>query len=265
MADGRPIAFLDSGVGGLPYLQWIRSRYPDESYVYLADNAFFPYGTRASASLKRIVVDRVGSLIREYRPKIVVVACNTASVVALATLRETFDVPFVGVVPAVKPAALRSRVGRIGLLATNGTISDAYTDGLIEEFAASCLVTRIGDGRIVEFIENCFIDSSRATRREILSGAVDQMRKAGIDTLVIGCTHFIFIEDDLREALKGEVAIVDSRDGVGRQIIRILGRIGPATDSQSDAVLLTTSPAEEERFVRFAALFDLRFGGALGN
>jgi glutamate racemase len=265
MVDSRPIAFLDSGVGGLPYLEWVRSRYPDEHYIYLADNALFPYGTKASDSLRSIIVDRVGNLIRAYGPKIIVVACNTASVVALATLRRTFGVPFVGVVPAVKPAALRSKVGRIGLLATNGTISDAYTDGLIEEFAASCTVTRIGDGCIVEFIENRFVDSDRETRLSALSGAIDRMKQAGIDTLVIGCTHFIYIEDDLREALNGEVTIVDSRDGVGRQIIKILKRTGLNNKGDSTAMLLTTSTADEVKFTQFAELFDLRFGGALGD
>ncbi len=265
MTDSRPIGFLDSGVGGLPYLNWVQSRLPNEHYIYVADNARFPYGTRPADELKSIVVNRVGRLIAEFNPKSIVLACNTASVVALTVLRETFDVPFVGVVPAVKPAALRSKAGRIGLLATNGTITDAYTDALIKEFASSCTVTRIGDGGIVEFIENRFAESDRGFRLGVLSGAIDRMKSAGIDTLVIGCTHFIYIEDDLREALNDEVLIVDSRDGVGRQIAKILNDIGFNTGPVSSPILLTTSSSDRDKFANFSELFGLRFGGVLGG
>jgi glutamate racemase len=194
-----------------------------------------------------------------------VVACNTASVVALSALREAFDLPFVGVVPAVKPAAALSKAKRIGLLATNGTVSDSYTEGLINDFASSCAVTRIGDGSIVEFIEGRYFDADESARREALAGAIDRIRGAEIDTLVIGCTHFVYIVDDLRKALLNRVKIVDSRDGVGRQILRVVDQVGRSSDDSPDSVLFTTANGDEQRFSEYADRFGLRYAGVLGG
>jgi glutamate racemase len=252
-------------VGGLPYLEWVRGKIPLESHVYLADNEAFPYGEKSADELKRIVVERVGRLIRHHRPKVIVVACNTASVAALSELRDTFETPFVGVVPAVKPAALYSRAGKIGLLATNGTVSDRYTDRLIDDFASSCSVTRIADGSIVRFVEERFVRSTPADRLQAISAVVDRIKTAGVDTLVIGCTHFVYIEDDLRSALSGSVEIVDSLEGVGKQIIRRVSEAGLHGDGPHRASLLTTSPRNHDRFAAFAQRFGLVFDGTLGG
>ena len=263
MSMCNPIVFLDSGVGGLPYLKQVREILPRESYVYVADNAEFPYGEKQAEEVRSVVVERVRLIEHVFDPKTVVIACNTASVAALSVLRESFDFPFVGVVPAVKPAAEQSAVGRIGLLATNGTISDAYTEGLIEEFASSCSVTRIGDGRIVDFIETEFLGSSRGERRQVLSPSIEKMIAAGIDTLVIGCTHFIYIEEDLHDALAGKVSIVDSREGVTNQILRIVGQRGYREGTPCLPLFFATGPDDRERFTEFSGLFDLEYRGVL--
>ena len=128
--DHRPVVVFDSGVGGLPYLQRLREFLPDETFSYVADTANFPYGEKSTAELNDIVHRQMERLIHRIVPKLVVVACNTASVVALSELRAAFGLPFVGVVPAVKPAAETTENKRIGLIATRKTVEDPYTDML---------------------------------------------------------------------------------------------------------------------------------------
>ncbi|HUX19839.1 MAG TPA: aspartate/glutamate racemase family protein, partial [Spirochaetia bacterium] len=139
----RPVVFYDSGIGGLPYLAWVRERRPDAHFIYVGDNEHFPYGEKTHEELRRIAVSVVGRILTRFDPQLVVVACNTASVVALAELRARYPVAFVGVVPAVKPAAERSRGRRIALLATTRTVGDAYSEKLIKEYASDCTVVRI--------------------------------------------------------------------------------------------------------------------------
>ena len=259
----RPIAFLDSGIGGLPYLHWVRQRLPGERYIYLADTEEFPYGEKSNKELIRVVSMRIATVIDKFSPKLVVIACNTASVATLKALRERFSIPFVGVVPAVKPAAESSPTGKIGLFATNGTISDAYTDALIEEFASSCSVTRIGDGNIVDFIEKRYFDAKPIERSRMLETSVNRMRESNIDTLVIGCTHFIYIEDELQNALQGRVRILDSREGVGRQIVKLVKREGSSHQTQEPSVLYTTGTKATERYAGFSKRFGLAYMGAI--
>ena len=141
MADD-PIVFIDSGVGGLPYLEKARIYMPGENLVYVADNKNFPYGEKSAGQLKSIILMLIRKIVDKISPKLIVIACNTASVVALSLLREEFGIPFVGVVPAIKPAGEYSENGKIGLLATRKTVEDPYTDTLINEFASSCRVEK---------------------------------------------------------------------------------------------------------------------------
>ncbi|MBT3276168.1 MAG: glutamate racemase [Spirochaetales bacterium] len=259
----RPIIFIDSGIGGLPYLEQTRKTLPKENYIYVADTTAFPYGEKSQEDLKKIVVERVSILIERFLPKTLVVACNTASVVALSTLRSHFDIPFVGVVPAVKPAAASSQKGRIGLLATNGTVSDSYTDKLIKDFASSCVVTRIGNAGIVDFVEHRFIDSTEQERAAALAPVVTLMKSSDIDTLVIGCTHFIFIEEELSRQLNGAVKIIDSRDGVCRQIVRKVQKEGVSGCNENKARFYITGKANSMRYSKISSQFDMTFAGSL--
>ncbi len=147
------IAFLDSGIGGIPYFVRARELLPDFRYVYLADTAHFPYGKQEVNEVRKIVHGAVGALIERFEPEVIVVACNTASVVALDSLRERFDVAFVGVVPAIRPAAKLVGDGTIGVLATERTVNDPYVSRLIKEYAPSANVVLVPAGGLVELVE----------------------------------------------------------------------------------------------------------------
>ncbi len=263
-----PIAFLDSGVGGLPYLEWVRSRLPAESYVYVADSAHFPYGEKSAESLEEIVLATTEAIIDSFSPRLIVVACNTASVAALSALRSRFSVPFVGVVPAVKPAGKIDEGGdrkrSIGLLATERTVNEEYTRELIRNFASNCYVESIGDGSMVDFIEHRYLDSTKEERRELLRASIGAFKK--IDRLVLGCTHFTFIEDDLREILGNAIEIIDSREGVGKQVMKIVKNLEISGPKTPTAKLYTTSSGKTaERYRRFARLFHIEFAGLLST
>ena len=258
------IAVLDSGIGGLPYLDRCREVLPGFPYIYIADTEHFPYGEKNIETIIDMVFDTVERLIQKFRPAICVVACNTASVVALSALRNRFDIPFVGVVPAVKPAAERSRNRRIGLLATNRTVLDRYTDDLIRDFAEDCHIERIGDGSIVDFVEYRFVDATESERSEAIRVAMDSFRSAKIDTLVLGCTHFIFLESQIRESLDTMAEIVDSRDGVAKQLSRLaVSELENATNDVRSILLTTGNNGGEERYRRFCDRFDLEYRGVM--
>jgi glutamate racemase len=266
MAD-RPVAFYDSGIGGLPYLAWVRERLPNAPFVYVGDNEHFPYGEKSHEELRMIAVSVVGRILARFDPKLVVVACNTASVVALAELRARFPVAFVGVVPAVKPAAERSRGRRIALLATTRTVGDAYSDRLIQEYAADCTVVRIAGQQLVSFIENDYIGASPVAVMAALEPTIAPLRSEKVDSVILGCTHFTFLDREIREGLGGGVDVIDSREGVGRQVLRLFGNHqaqhadGIAT-SPAEGFLYHTAP-DNGRYRKYSTLMKLTYGGIL--
>ena len=147
------VAVYDSGVGGLSILQALMQSLPDLEYLFVSDNAAYPYGTKAEDEVLARANVVVRELIDRYSPEALVIACNTASTVCLPSLRSRFDIPIIGVVPAIKPAAQESSSKTIGLLATPATIKRAYTQGLIDEFAENCEVIRVGSSRLVDIAE----------------------------------------------------------------------------------------------------------------
>ncbi len=268
-ATERPVLFLDSGVGGLPYLRAAAAELPSERLVYLADRSNFPYGEKSPAEVRRAIVAAAGEAISAHEPKAAVVACNTASVVALQALRREFGIAFVGVVPAVKPAAQRSLNRRIGVLATARTVEDRYLAELIAQFAADCYVLRVAGGDIVSFVEQRFFVSRAAERRAIVDHAAALFREAGVDTVVLGCTHFLHVERELCEALGSAVHVIDSREGVTRRLAALLHehqlfRAGPPAEG-SLYVTRTAGcdPMRNDDYACFAEQFQLRYRGAL--
>ena len=250
--NNQPVVFIDSGIGGLPYLSWVSRRLPDESFVYAADNKHFPYGTRSRAEILDIVTGLFGSLYHAYKPKMAVVACNTASVISLAHLRAAFDIPFIGVVPAVKPAALSSGSKRIGLMATSRTIEDEYTAALIKDFASDCEIFRFGGTDIIDFIENNLHNSGSDVIRSIIKPAADFFIESNVDKVVLGCTHFIFLERELRAMLGDKIELIDSREGVGRQIIRVIDENNLRSQFKSrDIFILTESSRAKDRIENY--------------
>ncbi|MBI3132329.1 MAG: glutamate racemase [Acidobacteria bacterium] len=218
-----PILIFDSGVGGLSVLDAVRKALPHETYRYACDNAAFPYGPKPEDELVARVDAVLTALIARIEPKMVIVACNTASTVALPRLRAKFPMPIIGVVPAIKPAAGLSGNKVIGLLATPGTVTRRYTDDLIREFAPHCDVIRVGSRELVVLAEAKLrgeaIDID--TLREILSPFFQEAGRQA-DTIVLGCTHFPLLLDELRQAAPQVKHWVDSGEAIARRAASLL-------------------------------------------
>jgi len=220
--NNSPIVFLDSGLGGLPYLDWIQKRLTSENYIYVADTAHFPYGEKSTVEVKDIVLSLMEEIKIRFNPKIAVIACNTASVIALKDLRKEFSIPFVGVVPAVKTAAEHSKKRIIGVLATERTVQDTYLENLIKKYASDCKIVRVSAGNIVRFVEEKFLSSDEMESAAIIEPAMNTFKNAGTDAIVLGCTHFIYLSELLMKYTDNGTEVIDSREGVGNQIMRVL-------------------------------------------
>jgi glutamate racemase len=231
--DNRPILFLDSGIGGLPYGQHFHHHNPRESLVCVADREHFPYGKREREELIDLLTELLVRLRRRFNPKLAVLACNTASVSALASLRDTFpDLPLVGTVPAIKPAILASRRRHIGVLGTSRTINDPYIAELAAQSGPDCCLTAIAAPDLVEFVEHRYAQAGPEERRQMVLAYIDEFCRAGADAIVLGCTHFIFLRDDFRAAAHDRLSIHDSVEGVSHRTEALLDR----EDLRSSAV-----------------------------
>ncbi|MGM0673205.1 MAG: glutamate racemase [Spirochaetota bacterium] len=240
MADG-PVLFLDSGIGGLPYVEAVRRYVPHAQLIYVADTAHFPYGERDGDEIRRIMVELVEAAVESFAPQLIVVACNTATVVALETLRRRFDVPFVGVVPAVKPAALSAAGGTITVLSTARTADAEYLARLIESFAGNTEVRIVAAGDLVSFVEHRFAETTADERHQAVS---EILGRAGADweqteSVVLGCTHFTHLAGEIQQVLGPAIEVVDSREGVARRVGELLspagGGLGPAVAADAPA------------------------------
>jgi glutamate racemase len=218
--DIRPVLFLDSGIGGIPYMRDFLSSNSNESVIYLADRANFPYGPQSKEELILILTELIKTAIEKINPKLTVLACNTATVSAISALRENFPaMPFVGTVPAIKPAAMAGK--KIGLLGTARTIEDPYITNL-----ADCEITGIAAPELVEFIELRYDTASENEKEVIAEKYVDMFRSKNIDSLVLGCTHFLYLSREFRRAARDDMQIFDSIDGISRRIEALLDENG---------------------------------------
>jgi glutamate racemase len=220
MPDTRPLLFFDSGVGGLSVLAETRRLLPNAPIVYAADSAGYPYGTKSEAEIASRVPALLGRLVERYRPRLVVIACNTASTIALAHVRSALDLPVVGTVPAIKPAALASKTRVIGVLGTEATVRQPYVDRLAAEFASDCLVLRHGSAELVDAAEAKLrgepVDS--AVFAQAMQGLTGQPGGDRLDTVVLACTHFPLLRDELTAAAP-HIRFVDSGEGIGRRVV----------------------------------------------
>ncbi|KKC26328.1 glutamate racemase [Sphingomonas sp. SRS2] len=231
MADDRPILMFDSGVGGLSVLAPTRVLLPQSSYVYVADNGGFPYGVRSEAEIAARVPALLGRLVERYRPRLVVIACNTASTIALGAVRAALDLPVVGTVPAIKPAAEASKSRAIGVLGTDATVRQPYVDDLSARFAADCTVLRHGSARLVELAEAKLRGepAEPADYEAALAGLLDQPGGERIDTVVLACTHFPLVADELAAAAPRPLSFVDGGPGIARRVAFLTdGQLWPA-------------------------------------
>jgi glutamate racemase len=221
--DNRPIVFLDSGIGGIPYCGEFASRNNKESLVYLADRRYYPYGKRSREELLEILKALVSELIAAENPKMVVLACNTASVSALSFLRDSFpSLVFVGAVPAVKPAILGTKTGRIGVLGTERTIKDPYIAELAARYGSGCTVIPVAAPELVDFVEYRYAPAGEGERRQTVRPYIERFRAAGVDGLVLGCTHFLFLLNEFRGEAAPDICIYESIDGITRRIESLL-------------------------------------------
>lgn len=221
--DDRPLLFFDSGVGGLSVLDAARALLPTAPIVYAADSGGFPYGTRTEAEIAARVPALLGRLVERYHPRLVVIACNTASTIALASVRAALDIGVVGTVPAIKPAALVSQTRTIGVLGTAATVRQPYVDDLAARFAADCTVIRHGSADLVEAAEARLrgdaVDSGRFSAA--LAGLFEQPGGQQIDTIVLACTHFPLVKVDLAAAADRPITFVDGSAGIARRIVAL--------------------------------------------
>jgi glutamate racemase len=222
--DRRPVLFLDSGVGGIPYCRHFCLRNPGENIVYLADRANFPYGKRNREELIAILRALVEKMVSLINPKIIVLACNTATVSAISPLRESFPgLPFVGTVPAVKPAVNGSRQGKVGVLGTERTLADPCIADLALKYGPGCEIIGIAAPELVEFVEyRCAAAGEEEKIRTVLP-YLERFRAAGADALVLGCTHFLHLLEEFRREAAPAITVYDSVEGISRRIESLLG------------------------------------------
>lgn len=224
----KRVLIFDSGVGGLSVYQEIYAQLPKVQYIYAFDDAAFPYGELPEIELIARTRHIVSLLVERHQVDLVVIACNTASTVVLPTLRSLLTIPVVGVVPAIKPAALASQRKVIGLLATPATIQREYTNTLINQFASDCEVLRIGSTRLVEMAEQKLRGNPvpMAELYEILKPWQER-----VDSIVLGCTHFPLISDEIMAAFEAPVQIIDSGRAIANRVKALLGDVVGSGDT----------------------------------
>jgi len=240
MDASAPILLFDSGVGGLSVLGEVRRLLPDAPVIYAADNGGLPYGTKTEAEVAARVCGLLGRMSERYRPRLICIACNTASTIALAMVRDVLNVPIVGTVPAIKPAAEQTRSGVIGLLGTAATIRQPYVDRLAAEFAADKRLLRHAAGELVGAAEAKLrgLPVDPAIYARAAAGLRDQPGGMEVDTVVLACTHFPLVADELGEAFGPGVRFVDGAAGIARRITH-LTQGQPLTRSRPDFALFT--------------------------
>ncbi len=223
MPDPRPIGVLDSGVGGLSVLKEIRQLLPGENIIYYADSAYCPYGLRSPAEIISRSI-KICDFLLSRGAKILVVACNTASVAGLDIFRQKYGVPIIGMEPAIKPAAEATRNGKIGVLATGVTISGNRFYSLLERYQNGSKVYSQPCPGLVELVECGLCDSPETV--ELLKKYLVPLLDAGVDTIVLGCTHYPFLKDSIRMIAGPQVKVIDTGEAVARQLCRVLARYG---------------------------------------
>jgi glutamate racemase len=223
------VLVFDSGLGGLTVFREVAAARPDANLVYAADDAFFPYAGHGEAELVARVVPFMGDLIARFAPDLVVIACNTASTLVLPHLRGRYGVPFVGTVPAIKPACAASKSKRVSVLGTEATVKREYTHALIRDFAQGCEVTLVGSAALATIAEHALraepVDDSEIAA-EIAPCFVDDGARR-TDTVVLACTHYPLLLDRLERLAPWPVAWVDPAPAIARRVVDLLG---PAKD-----------------------------------
>jgi glutamate racemase len=241
------ILVFDSGLGGLTVLREIVRTRPDAHYVYVADDAFFPYGHHGEEEIIARVVPLIGELIAAHDPDLVVIACNTASTLVMSHLREQYKVPFVGTVPAIKPACASSLTKRVSVLGTKGTVKREYTRALIRDFAQGCEVTLVGSTNLAALAEAALSGvevSDRAIAAELAPCFVGDGEddKTRTDTIVLACTHYPLLMDRLVKLAPWPVDWIDPAPAIARRVSDLLRPPGESDTAGAEMIFTSRRP-----------------------
>ncbi|OYX85535.1 MAG: glutamate racemase [Flavobacteriales bacterium 32-34-25] len=237
MDNKQPIGIFDSGIGGTSIWKEIHNLLPNEKTIYLADSKNAPYGEKSKEEIIRLSMKNTDFLL-SMNCKLIVVACNTATTNAIRELRAHYDVPFIGIEPAIKPAAIHSKTQVIGILATKGTLNSELFNKTTEMFYHTKIIEQIGYG-LVELIENGQMESPEMT--QLLHSYLNPMIDANIDFLVLGCSHYPYLIPQIRKIIPDHIQIIDSGLAVARQTQNLLNEIGFNSDNNNKPIFYTNT------------------------
>jgi len=265
MAAIETILVFDSGLGGLTVYREIAAARPSADFIYVADDAAFPYGAMAETMLTARVVELMSDLIGRYRPDLVVIACNTASTIVLPHLRQRFSLPFVGTVPAIKPACASSVTKHIAVLGTEATVTREYTRALIRDYAFDCKVTLVGSKMLATYAEAEIAGtpvSDALISAEI--GACFRDDGGRTDTVVLACTHYPLLIDRFSRVAPWPVAFVDPAPAIARRVSDLLGPAPPAMGRGTTRAFFTSARNPAEALAQLGILADQSASPAAG-
>lgn len=238
MYDDRPIGIFDSGIGGTSIWSEIHQLLPNEKTIYLADSKNAPYGQKTKAQIIALCIKNTEFLLK-MDCKLIVVACNTATTNAIQELRAKYKNPFIGIEPAIKPAATNSKTQTIGILATQGTLNSELFNKTAEKFQDTKIIEQVGHG-LVQLIENGEINSPEMTK--LLHSYLTPMIDSNIDYLVLGCSHYPYLIPQIKKILPEQIQIIDSGQAVAKQTQKVLEeKVGFSSMGKSEAVFYTNS------------------------
>ena len=252
MAGRETILIFDSGLGGLTVYREVVTARPQADYIYVADDAVFPYGAIEERALAARIVGLMDDLIAAHHPDLIVIACNTASTIALPDLRKRFSVPFVGTVPAIKPACASSVTRHVSVLGTEATVAREYTHALIRDFAKDCQVTLVGSKHLAAYAE-AELRGTPVNDAAMLAEIAPCFREEGqrTDTVVLACTHYPLLLARLRELAPWPVNFLDPAPAIARRVVDRLGPAAPRTAAGTTRAIFTSGHAPEAVLARF--------------
>lgn len=252
-----PIVFIDSGIGGLKYLQWIKDKYPYESYIYIADSANFPYGEKSPVHLRSIIEKLAMHLEEKFSPKAVVTACNTATLTACDLLEKIFKCPITGVQPILSQEIREKYQTPIAVLATEASIRKIAPQNLLpNENLIFCPA-----GVLVNFVENYWISSSREEKELIIRPFTEEFLEKNVRTVTLSCTHFLYLKNEFQNALP-DVFFVDYLEETEKAILQKV-KLNTKVRNWNSAVLYQTASCRTEQYEFLCASFGLKFGGRI--
>ncbi|MBI2598981.1 glutamate racemase [Candidatus Curtissbacteria bacterium] len=247
MADKRPIGLFDSGVGGLSVLLEIAGLLPQENFVFLADQLHNPYGAKTKKELEDLT-GRITDFLISRKIKALVIACNTATCYAIDYLRLNYDLPIIGVVPAVKPAVKITKTGKIAIMSTPATAKSSYLDELVRGFAKGRQCLKLGCAGLEEAVETW----DRRESAILLDKYTARIEKFGSDVVVLGCTHFPFLKKDIKKRVGDKVKVIDSGQAIARRVKYILKKKDAFSTQKNNDLFFTTG--DQKEFSRVASV-----------